>query len=282
MSEESRKSIIYDKKISFQRTPYKRQGVYRNVINYLNDGNELISIVNARITPGPRRIRLPVEADLRYERWGFSEIIDASCIKEMFSQYQWKPRDFACLPHGRDASPDRCGEIQRELQKTIDDYLATSDGQVEKTIYRMIDERLTAYIESGNTNDLLGLLGFGPGLTPLGDDVLLGLLLCKNELDYDPQTNKMIAEASQIKTLPISSSFLKSVCEREYSDDYSEFLDDIFRKGTLQKSSLQKILDYGATSGYGILIGFTAMLDKYIKEGSENGKTGKDTRKQLL
>lgn len=105
---------------------------------------------------------------------------------------------------------------------------------------------------------LIKLLGLGNGLTPSGDDFLVGLLsgLHFFDLEEDERQLKNIIASNKHKTTAISESFM-----RESLDDcYSEIILSLYGSLEIKSSSLisqnvTAILSYGHSSGMDILSG---------------------------
>lgn len=97
------------------------------------------------------------------------------------------------------------------------------------------------------------ILGLGPGLTPLGDDILFGHVLAMNALNIVPAyKTKLIKNLRQ--TNRISSQLLIDVLNKNYNSFYQSFIKDFFLLEKL--NNLSDIFNFGATSGTGILTGF--------------------------
>lgn len=99
----------------------------------------------------------------------------------------------------------------------------------------------------------LRILGLGPGLTPLGDDILLGYLLGSNSVSSDCKFGMTIFDNLH-RTTRISQQMLTDVIHYNYSFMFREFVEDLFLH--LRLTNVNQILKFGSTSGPGILTGF--------------------------
>jgi hypothetical protein len=113
------------------------------------------------------------------------------------------------------------------------------------------------------------LIGYGLGLTPTGDDILLGFLGTVNYLlDYDPIRHHLYEKIllNLHKTNDISSSFLKSAVKGDYHEYLERTIYSII-SGTAESvvTSTMQLLKIGATSGSdivaGLYLGFLGTLN---------------------
>ncbi|MCD4782703.1 MAG: DUF2877 domain-containing protein [Candidatus Eremiobacteraeota bacterium] len=135
------------------------------------------------------------------------------------------------------------------------------------------------------------LVGMGWGLTPGGDDFVLGMLGITQYIEKSSRLNptKIFAEKHGLlsiypdiieknrflsgainqhlprylgKTNFISGSYLKYALDRRYLKAFNDFLDELFL-GNLQKNgeSIQKMIEFGATSGLDIIAGVLFVLE---------------------
>jgi len=133
------------------------------------------------------------------------------------------------------------------------------------------------------------LLGLGPGLTPLGDDFLLGVLLTFNRwghifspalpeiqkgvspaqsiVEWSSHPNKLIKDLNQIilentrlKTTQISASLLACAAEGAADERLITVLDGFFSSGDLQEEDIHNLLKWGHSSGMAVLGGMISVL----------------------
>ena len=132
-------------------------------------------------------------------------------------------------------------------------------------------------IEDGS----IKLLGLGPGLTPIGDDFLLGVLLAFNrwghllsfhlsDLQKDDTTifpaiitsylNKIILENTRLKTTHISSSLMFCATEGAADERLLKVLDGLFTGSLITEYDLRYLLRWGNSSGITSLAGMISVL----------------------
>ena len=123
---------------------------------------------------------------------------------------------------------------------------------------------------------LANLLGLGPGLTPLGDDFILGVLLTLNRwghllspdlagfqtgdsLSHPNQTlktlNQDILEQAWDKTTRLSASLLTCAAAGAADDRLLKVLDSFFLEVNLAQEDLNNLLQWGNSSGIAVLAG---------------------------
>jgi len=119
------------------------------------------------------------------------------------------------------------------------------------------------------------LLGLGPGLTPLGDDFLLGVLLALNRWGHflstdkpeSPPTilinnlNQIILENTRVKTTRISASLLACAAEGAADERLLVILDGLFSGSSVTQNDMRNMLRWGNSSGITVLAGMISVLN---------------------
>ncbi|MEW6624435.1 MAG: DUF2877 domain-containing protein [Bacillota bacterium] len=138
-----------------------------------------------------------------------------------------------------------------------------------KHIYRFLEE------ETFET--AVKIVGLGVGLTPLGDDFLLGYILAKTSLGIKvPWVSKIISIAKEKMTI-ISYQALIDVLNGYYTEEFINMIEEFFEEETFNQAKL--IMNYGATSGAGILVGFIFGL---LPKGELRNECLESIKKHLL
>ncbi len=104
------------------------------------------------------------------------------------------------------------------------------------------------------------LAGLGPGLTPAGDDFLLGMLLglwATRPEEEVVELAKRVVETAVPRTTQLSAAWLQAAAQGEAWSAWHEFLEALLEKSNWQYS-FNRILNQGATSGIAALMGFIA------------------------
>jgi hypothetical protein len=108
------------------------------------------------------------------------------------------------------------------------------------------------------------LAGLGPGLTPAGDDFLVGWLagIWSGALEgitgWTPQTiGKIVAQVSIPRTTQLSSIWLSYAAAGEFSEPWHNLIQALRQpEEAPRQQAWQRILYSGATSGHDALAGF--------------------------
>jgi len=142
--------------------------------------------------------------------------------------------------------------------------------------------------QSSETRDILnamtGLLGAGPGLTPLGDDFILGMLLTQNRWGHliSPNLaqikkgdstsrpyktlkhqNQIILENAREKTTRLSYSLLTCAVEGCADERILKILDGLIAGEEIRDQDLARLLNWGSSSGIAVLAGMILALKVY-------------------
>lgn len=130
-------------------------------------------------------------------------------------------------------------------------------------------------------DQFIGLIGLGKGLTPSGDDFLVGFLSVLWRLisvDHEPLLSlRTTIRQHSTKTNDISSMFLIKACEGEFSRPIVNLL----ATKEIDVKRIQKfvgvIMDLGHSSGVDLLCGIYYGL-RYFYEASKNRVIGRNIR----
>lgn len=133
------------------------------------------------------------------------------------------------------------------------------------------------FLENENKDSGHRLVGLGIGLTPLGDDVLLGYILAKRSQKNEVKWLDSILELGKRNTNIISYQSYKDVFEGYYTDQFANMINEFFDDTTFNYA--KEVIRYGATSGGGILIGFIFGL---LPQGGIRNECLESVRKHIL
>lgn len=147
----------------------------------------------------------------------------------------------------------------KALKSSIDRYNQNNSAWKKLHSDRDFKERIKNLKGKNPSEAVKGLIGLGPGLTPTGDDVLLGFLSIVNTCDdfilaREAFINELLSNLKY--TSDISGYFLKMAAENHYH----EYVQDLIYSMVigLPESvciSVKKLLSIGATSGADIATG---------------------------
>lgn len=114
-------------------------------------------------------------------------------------------------------------------------------------------------------------IGRGKGLTPGGDDFIIGYMMILYMLrreEFDRWKLVVPKLLSQIKTTDVSLNYYRAMFEGYVSEQFHEFSRNLFYELDEMKAQgfIDNILAYGSSSGYDTLLGIYIALDRIIFE----------------
>ncbi len=131
--------------------------------------------------------------------------------------------------------------------------------------------RIRQAIARSQPDDLLTelnpLIGFGRGLTPSGDDFILGLLLCLNrwhfpgwDMDNLGRLNSGLILAARQKTTAISACLIECAAAGQADERLIGGLDYLFLAHDGEMAAINGIINWGSSSGTDALAGMVACI----------------------
>lgn len=157
------------------------------------------------------------------------------------------------MPRRNTASPERYEKWTAHVQHRVEEHLA----------------RLVRGLETGNMTEVVGatrgLAGLGPGLTPAGDDILLGVMVAW-QLTSRPSASsplRLIARAAIPRTTRFSAAWLRAAAEGAFAEPW-HMLARALGTGDEARiaAAVNRILQTGATSGTFAMRGFLACSER--------------------
>lgn len=156
------------------------------------------------------------------------------------------------------------------LKSTIDRY--SKPKSVWKKLIDKSDKRFLngvstlSFLKNGESeNAIKELIGYGIGLTPSGDDLLLGYLTVLNHLNnYNDQRTKFHNEIR--KNIQRTTDISKMMLEMALEYEYHEYLENVIKSvatGYPEEvlTSTKRLIEIGATSGSDMATGiYTALM----------------------
>jgi hypothetical protein len=154
-------------------------------------------------------------------------------------------------------------------------------GAFDQLALRTVDartQRLAAALRAGSQRDAvvhaLALLGLGPGLTPSGDDVLLGLFAVLH-LPGSPCEGWMaggagVVAAAADATNAISLAALRQAARGRVRSSIAALLHEwLYGRGPALDAALVRVLAIGASSGADIAAGLACGLELQLFHGGQ-------------
>ncbi len=109
------------------------------------------------------------------------------------------------------------------------------------------------------------LLGLGPGLTPAGDDFIVGALIALRTIGRTTAFDALAAQVgSQLtgSTTTVSAAHLRAACRGEAIEPLHLAAQALVQDGTLGASQLSELGQFGASSGADALAGVITVLKR--------------------
>ena len=163
-----------------------------------------------------------------------------------------------------------------EIVDTTVPVLAPAAAALASAALREVTLRATAEVRAelpreavdalrrGNAEAVRALLGRGPGLTPLGDDVLGGWLATAVATRHAglEEVRRAVALSASERTTTLSATLLACAARGEVVPELRTLLAGLLTDDAAQADrSIDKLLAVGETSGAGLLLGTVCALE---------------------
>lgn len=117
----------------------------------------------------------------------------------------------------------------------------------------------------GQLQDVLWLIGRGPGLTPSGDDALVGILAALTACGQVSQGTwtrlaRTIERDGDLLTTDVSCAYLLCAVRGEFGRSVADVMDALVDQTRLHRA-VQRLAQHGHTSGVDLLLGLNAALE---------------------
>ncbi|XHY22862.1 hypothetical protein ViNHUV68_36600 [Vibrio sp. NH-UV-68] len=153
--------------------------------------------------------------------------------------------------------PLLCFSDKLVMSSTVTYYSAMLSDYFIPKLITFIDE----LEKQSLTIDLNGFVGFGAGLTPSSDDLLVGLLSVLDVIEHPYFATLQSACLNAVhKTTDVSGVMLRSACDHQYNQEIVDLYAAVLN-GNPIKNQIDHLLAIGHSSGHdtlcGIYIGLT-------------------------
>jgi hypothetical protein len=112
------------------------------------------------------------------------------------------------------------------------------------------------------------LLGKGEGLTPFGDDIIIGVLLCLNRWGDSlkpgkdvKEFNKHIVQAAYRKTTTLSANLVECSSQGQADERLIRAIDYLMSANANPDTIRDDLLEWGYSSGLGVLTGMAMAIE---------------------
>ncbi len=236
--------------------------IFDDVCNLINERKEILSIVTAEIGNAP--FNLVIEDDVLFTKHLVAEskveiqdkqILLGDLIVSFAYAQAWNPQpDWESLRSKKDEISERLSLLQIDIENQAILQFANSLSLA------IIEADITA-IKSITPK----LAGLGIGLTPAGDDFLMGVMHAAyiiHSAEVAKNISKQIADIAIPLTTSLSGAWIKSASEGEAGELWHEFFEALINDENIFLP-MSKILSVGETSGSDALAGFFSVMNKY-------------------
>ncbi|MCD4827324.1 MAG: DUF2877 domain-containing protein [Acholeplasmataceae bacterium] len=128
------------------------------------------------------------------------------------------------------------------------------------SIMKIVLNRVNQFLDKPNLIHAKLILGLGQGLTPYGDDILVGYIMGCNTIGQSIDWIEELVELANEKTTKLSAQNIKDTHKRIYSNIYADMIEELFKKNKTEHA--MKMMNIGDTSGVGMLLGFLHGIKK--------------------
>ena len=265
-----------------------REGIIHGVTSrgiFIKTPSRWILFLSFESFPGPLSINVPSARDsvselfaggqveISSERFFFQE---GRLVITLHDAAVWQPSHTTTPVPGRDERIKSAAERIRDQARTgfspvLLPYLMP--GQQNKDFhqlpqrYRKTFKLLKESNEFRSTEAIIDLLGAGPGLTPSGDDVILGLLLTMNRWKHlismsrnHDHFNQQIVAAAYQRTTTLSANLIECAAQELADRRLIKALDWLIAGTGNGIGVINELLTWGSSSGADAFVGFVIAL----------------------
>jgi len=241
--------------------------VFDHVCNLINEWGEILSIVAPEIRNGP--FNIVIEDDVCFSRYlSIESLISISQNRLMLAGLTINTKDAKLW----NSSPN-WEKLHARRYRIFNQLMSFSLPDCPASIHDSIAFNLSKAIANADISTARiatsQLAGLGQGLTPSGDDFIMGALLAA-WIIHPANIAKVLAEDLAFTAAPLTTSlsaaWLRSAGKGEAGSLWHHFFDALLSENIMTiQSSLEKLHNVGHTSGDDALAGFTSTFISYVK-----------------
>jgi hypothetical protein len=261
--------------------------LFDEVCNLISDEDQVLSLVSEQVGDGPLSLVLPqvhfpnhitassmIDCDGERLRIGEIEI-------DVHTATTWDPRpDWRRLRTNNDRMKAGLPHLMATLKHSaphdsmaglVVDLPAPTSSLATRFRQRLHEpaDKLVTGVRSRDvalcTEGAAGLVGLGNGLTPAGDDWIVGSLLGAYVLwkeDLSRPLGDAVAEAIAGKTTPLSTAMILAASRSECSATWHDLFEALLAGDEgLIRSVAERLMARGHTSGADAMAGFLAVMN---------------------
>jgi hypothetical protein len=258
--------------------------VFDRACNLIDERGEVLSIVTPQIGDGP--FNLVIEENICFsEHLGLESEISASPTQLHLGDVSvpianakiWNPcPDWEKLHAGKGDIGHRLSQLRMTnypIPGMEIGFAAARSDSTTADVQSLASKLSSSLAVADLPSSLLAawrLVGLGAGLTPAGDDYLMGAIYAvwiAHPFEVAGALAKKIADTAAPLTTSLSAAWLRSAGKGEAGILWHEFFDALLLKDRARiEESKKKILAVGETSGADALAGFTGVFASWMEE----------------
>ncbi len=254
--------------------------IFSKALNTRTKENELISVVTREKLNGPNRILLKLS---EAEDFVTLEIREGMKVKGNRQEVKIDGGRLSISlekaerwsPESKRGGSTPCSQIKDNLSSLKKSLLIEREGdRISQALRTRTQELITSIKEKDLpkvSENIKRLIGFGKGLTPSGDDFLVGFIASLHFLDsskfkyFSREIRRMISLKKE-RTTFLSGKFLEYACQGKFSETILSLIKTIFSRNREEvEETTKRCLDFGATSGRDTVLGILSGLSLSIK-----------------
>lgn len=252
--------------------------IFDHACNLLNERGDVLSIVTPQIGNGPfnlvveENIYFPEHLTLDSPIFNSTALIKLGELTIHTTEAKlWNP-----CPAWEMLNTKRNQILDQIKQLPITNCLKNSDLPILQSLISNLISALAKADISSAQNVSSKLAGLGPGLTPSGDDFIMGALYAA-WIIHPPEVASVLARETANTATPLTTSlsaaWLRAAGRGEAGMVWHEFFDALRSSDSLRiQKTLKSILAVGETSGADALAGFIGVFRSWMGEaGSKHG-----------
>jgi hypothetical protein len=129
-----------------------------------------------------------------------------------------------------------------------------------RSILAGLEDAITSDDAEATAAAAAAIAGLGPGLTPSGDDVLIGLLATHAWAEAagfagDPALRRAVVDAAAPRTTRLAAQLLAAAADGCVTAPLTNLLASVYRRGRRRAPDVAAVLAIGGTSGADMLMG---------------------------
>lgn len=263
-------------------------GSFNRAFNLVNENGDFLSVLAPDTGNAPFAILLADAPDRLQDSVGKDAIVsirkNSLVVNNLtidFSQSSlWHPRpDWDAMKAGKAMIVDGTGVLLLLLREQAPTYSLASLITMAPSINEIVDSNMLAVtsdavrqfcigLANRDPNNMLtgaqALAGLGLGLTPAGDDFLLGALHALwaiSEPEQAARISEMIVSVAAPRTTHLSAAWMRAAARGEASERWHKMLGALYTGAiTTIERAAQDVMAIGNTSGTDALTGFVMAM----------------------